>query len=40
MSVGEVRAVRPDSAEPAVSRFLETVWMEQGLSPNNWQATA
>jgi len=27
-----------DSADPAVSRFLDAVWMERGLSPNTLAA--
>src|ERR1700694_2966230 len=27
-----------DSAEPAISRFLDAVWMERGLSPNTLAA--
>ena len=27
-----------ESADPAVSRFLDAVWMERGLSPNTLAA--
>ena len=33
-----VRTARPDTTEPLVSRFLDAVWMERGLSTNTLAA--